>query len=384
MVSEAQLGARSRPASLHARLRYTGVRASGRELAEAQARIVPGRLRRGQRRVWMRYLLTGGAGFIGSHLADALTARGDTVLLLDDLSTGARANVEHLVGSGKAELVEGSVTDADLVDECVRSVDACLHLASAVGVALVVERPLDTLTRNVRGVDTVLCAAARHDKWLLFTSTSEVYGKNSTEALKEESDRVLGSPFKARWGYAIAKSYGEALAHSYHREKGSAMVVARLFNTVGPRQTGAYGMVLPRFVKQALAGEGLTVYGNGTQSRCFVHVLDTVRALLLLCDEQAAIGHAFNIGSSTEVAIVELARRVIERTGSSGAITLVPYEEAYGEGFEELGRRRPDTSALESLTGWRPSRSLDQTIDDVIAYQRSPDANARGSLRSVG
>jgi UDP-glucose 4-epimerase len=320
--------------------------------------------------------VTGGAGFIGSHLVEALAARGDQVLILDDLSTGDRHNVEHLLHSGSVELVTGSILDAELVDGCVRSADACFHLASAVGVQLVVSQPLDTLLCNVRGTDIVISAAVRHKRRLLFTSTSEVYGKNSEGSLDEQSDRILGSPFKARWGYSTAKAFGEALAHGYSREQGAEIVVARLFNTVGPRQKGAYGMVLPRFVHQALSGEDLTVYGNGTQSRCFVHVADTVHALSLLIESDAALGDVFNVGSSREVPIIELAAKVIDRTGSSSRVQLIPYESAYGEGFEELGRRKPDTSRIERLTGWKVSRSLDETIDDTIAYAR---AEAEGS-----
>jgi UDP-glucose 4-epimerase len=319
----------------------------------------------------MRYLVTGGSGFIGSHLVDALTARGDSVLILDDLSTGRLENVKHLLDSELVEFVEGSVVDAELVEECMRSVDACMHLASAVGVQLVVSRPLDSLLKNIRGGDVVISAAARHDRKLLFTSTSEVYGKNSVGPLSEDSDRVLGSPFKSRWSYATAKAFGEALASSYARERGSPMLVVRLFNTVGPRQTGAYGMVLPRLVGQALANEDLTVYGNGTQSRCFCHVLDVVRALVLLADSDDANGRVFNIGSSIEVPIVELARRVIEHVNANSRIRFVPYEEAYDEGFEELGRRIADTTALRNLTGWAPTRSLDKAIEDVVTYERS-------------
>lgn len=332
----------------------------------------------------LRYLITGGAGFIGSHLVDALTTRGASVLVLDDLSTGRRENLEHVVRSELVEFVEGSTLDAEVVDECMGAVDACMHLASAVGVQLVVQRPLDTLISNVRGADTVISAAARHKRWLLFTSTSEVYGKNSTGPLKEDSDRILGSPMKARWGYAIAKSFAEALVHGYVREQGARMVVVRLFNTVGPRQSGAYGMVLPRFVRQALDGEPLTVFGNGTQSRCFVHVLDTVHALVLLSESEEAVGNAYNVGSTFEVPIIELARRVRERTGCDSAVNLVPFDEAYDEGFEELGRRKPDTSAVERLTGWQPSRTLDETIDDVIAFERSAKAGPRGNLRLAG
>jgi len=332
----------------------------------------------------MKYLITGGAGFIGSHLADALTTRGDEVVVLDNLSTGRRENIQHLLDAGKVELVEGSTSDGGLVDELMQSVDGCFHLASAVGVQLVVERPLACLLGNMRGLDVILAAAARHDRWLLFTSTSEVYGKNSTEALGEDSDRIMGSPFKARWGYAITKSLGEALAHAYHREQGARIVATRLFNTTGPRQTGAYGMVLPRFVRQALEGEDLTVFGDGTQSRCFVHVLDTVHALLQLTDVEEAIGNVYNVGSSVETAIIELAGHVLARTGSDSKVRLVPFAEAYDEGFEELGRRRPDTSAIAELVGWQPSRTLDETIDDLVAYERGRTQPATGSLRLAG
>jgi UDP-glucose 4-epimerase len=339
----------------------------------------------------MRYLITGGAGFIGSHLVDALTTRGEDVLVLDDLSTGRLDNLDgfeqeptavgrrptrrfassHGNRTGSLEVVEGSVTDEALVDDCMSSVDVCFHLASAVGVQLVVSQPLQSLLRNVRGCDIVISAAARHRRRLLFTSTSEVYGKVSDENLSEDSDRILGSPFQVRWSYATSKSFGESLAHAYQRELDAEMIVARLFNTTGPRQTGAYGMVLPRFVRQALAGEDLTVYGTGTQARCFSHVLDVVHALVLLCESNGAIGNAYNVGTSQPVSIIELAGKVIERTGSESKIRLVPYDEAYGDGFEELGRRVPDTTALRELTGWRPSRAIDEMIDDVVAYEES-------------
>jgi UDP-glucose 4-epimerase len=328
----------------------------------------------------VRYLVTGGAGFIGSHLVEAIAARGDQVLILDDLSTGDRDNIEHLLSSGNVELKVGSILDEKLVDQCVKAVDACFHLASAVGVQLVVSRPLDTLLCNVRGTDIVISSAVRHGRRLLFTSTSEIYGKNSTGALDESSDRILGSPLKARWGYSTAKAFGEALAHGYARECGAEIVIARLFNTVGPRQKGAYGMVLPRFVQQALAGEDLTVYGTGTQSRCFVHVADTVHALSLLLESDEGLGDVFNVGSTTEVPIIELAAKVIERTESASRVRLIPYESAYGEGFEELGRRKPDTTKLEQLTSWQTSRTLEETIDDVIAYARSEAAGPKQQL----
>jgi UDP-glucose 4-epimerase len=332
----------------------------------------------------MRYLITGGAGFIGSHLVDTLTTRGDSVVVLDDLSTGGRENLQGALSSNLVELVEGSVLDEDLISSCMQAVDGCVHLASAVGVQLVMSRPLDTLRRNVRGNDIVMSAAARYRRPLLFTSTSEVYGKRNDGALSEDADRVIGPPDKLRWSYAIAKSYGETLAYCYARDQNARMTVVRPFNTVGPRQTGAYGMVLPRFVRQALNGDDLTVYGNGTQSRCFTHVLDVVHAIELLLDDERATGRVFNVGASTEIPIVELARRVMERVGTTSKVRFVPYEEAYDDGFEELGRRKPDTTAVRDLTGWTPSRTVDDAIDDVIAYERRPRTAQTSGLRVAG
>ena len=268
-------------------------------------------------------------------------------------------------------MVEGSTLDAKLVDDLVAATDATLHLASAVGVQLIVSSPLSSLLGNVRGTDNVFASAVRHGKRLLFTSTSEVYGKNSAGPLDEDADRIMGSAFKSRWAYAMAKGFGEALAHGYYRDCRAEMIVARLFNTVGPRQTATYGMVLPRFVSQALDGEDLTVYGNGTQTRCFTHVADTVQALLLLLDNDEAVGHLYNVGSQTEVPVIELARRVIEATGSASKVQLIPYEDAYGEGFEELGRRKPETRAIRELTGWEPTRSIDDAIADVIVHEQA-------------
>jgi UDP-glucose 4-epimerase len=239
-----------------------------------------------------------------------------------------------------------------------------------VGVQLVVSEPLESLLRNVRGADIVTSAAARHGCRLLFASTSEVYGKHSDGAVREDADRLLGAPTTSRWTYATAKAFGEMLAYGYSQEQGAEMVVVRLFNTVGPRQAGAYGMVLPRFVSQALEETNLTVFGDGTQSRCFAHVHDTVDAILRVLDSDAAQGHVFNVGSQTEVKITDLAQMVIERAESRSGIRFVPYEAAYVDGFEELGRRQPDTSALERLTGWRPRRSIEDAIDDTIRHQR--------------
>jgi UDP-glucose 4-epimerase len=319
----------------------------------------------------LRYLITGGAGFIGSHLADALAAQAQDVTVVDDFSTGRPENIEQLVASGAVDLLEGSVTDPALIDDAMAECDCCIHLASAVGVKLVVSNPLETLHRIVHGSDIVIAAAARHDKRVLFASTSEVYGKSSHHSLHEDSDRVLGSSSKSRWTYAIAKSYGEALAHGYHREHGTDTTVIRLFNTIGARQCGAYGMVVPRLVMQAIAGKNLTVYGDGSQSRCFLHVADAVDAIIALAEHPGATGRSFNIGNPTALTILELARTIIARTRSDSQITLVPYEQAYDSGFEELGRRRPDTRALTQLTGWRPGHTVHDALDDVIAYQRA-------------
>jgi UDP-glucose 4-epimerase len=328
----------------------------------------------------MRYLVTGGAGFIGSHLAEHLADDGHELVILDDLSTGCRENVAGLLDGGEARLVEGSVTDALLVDELMREADVCLHLASAVGVKLVVEHPLETLLANVRGSDVVMGAAARHGVRLLFTSTSEVYGKSTAGSLREDDDLRLGSPSRSRWSYAIAKCFGETLAHSYHRDLEADVVVVRLFNTVGARQTGRHGMVLPRLVSQALAADDLTVYGDGTQTRCFVHVKDTVEAIARVSANREATGAVYNIGNPVSVSILELAARVIARAGSASRIMLVPYDAAYPPGFEELGRRRPDIAEIQALTGWRPTRTLDEAIDDVIAHEQASAAAMRAEL----
>src|SRR5579884_79900 len=339
---------------------------------------VPAPPSRPERRRGRRYLITGGAGFIGSHLPDAILGRGqrEEVVILDDLSTGCLENIQHFLEEDNVHFVEGSVTDASLVDELMSGTDVCLHLASAVGVQMIVGEPLETLMKSVRGSNVVMHAAQAHGVRVLFSSTSEVYGKHTNGALTEQDDLIFGSPSKGRWTYAIAKSFGEALIHGYHGRRGVDATVVRLFNTVGPRQTGQYGMVLPRFVRQALSGEDLTVFGSGTQTRCFTHVRDTVTALMLLAEHDEAAGRTFNIGSSTPIAIIELARRVIARAESGSGIVLVPYEVAYGDGFEELGTRRPDTTALRNLTGWQTRYTVDDAIDDVIAHERVRMAEA--------
>jgi len=316
-----------------------------------------------------RYLITGGAGFIGSHLADALVARGEYVILLDDLSTGNLRNVERLLTGPKAdhvELHEGTVKDYPLVATLVGQADVVVHLAASVGVELIVSRTLEALLNNIRGTEIVLDAAARFGRKILVASTSEIYGKNAAGPLAEDSDRILGSPFKSRWSYSTSKAVDEILAYQYCREQGLPSIVVRLFNCAGPRQSGRYGMVIPRFVQQALAREDLTVYGDGTQSRCFCHVFDTVEGLIRLLDAPAAIGDVFNVGAQNEISIRGLAELVVASTNSTSGIRFVPYEEAYEPGFEDMERRLPDISKIRAVTGWEPIRSLQDIVDDVV------------------
>lgn len=318
----------------------------------------------------MRYLITGGAGFVGSHLADRLVERGDEVLLLDDLSAGSRDNVARAVSGGRAELIEGSVTDEALVRELLSEVDGCFHLASAVGVRLIFESPVDTLLSNIRGMEVVISAAADASVRLLLASSSEIYGK-SDMPLREDGDRVLGPPTHPRWTYANAKSCGEMLAYGYVRSRDARNTVARLFNTIGPRQTGRYGMVVPRFISQARAGEPLTVYGDGSQLRCFTHVHDAVGALLLLIESEQAIGRPFNVGSQSELSIEELAELVLLEVGSNSPIHHVPYEVAFGADFDDLSRRRPDTTRIAETTGWRAELGPEVAIADILEYERA-------------
>jgi UDP-glucose 4-epimerase len=324
------------------------------------------------------FLVTGGAGFIGSHLTELLAGRGHEVVVLDDLSTGSRDNLADVLDAGATTLVEGPTMDDRLVAECMEGVDVCIHLASAVGVQLVIDEPLRTLLGNVRGADVVISTAAWMGKRVLVASSSEIYGKNSHGALREDADRHLGPPTMRRWAYANAKCFAEFLVNAYVAEQDADAIIFRLFNTTGPRQLGAYGMVLPRLVKQAILDEPLTVYGDGRQTRCFLHVSDAVCGIADLALEPGASGRTFNIGSEHEIGIRSLAELVIERAESTSSIEFIPFDEAYGDGFEELGRRRPDTSAIRALTGWSPQRSLADIVDDAIAYER---AAAHGLVR---
>jgi UDP-glucose 4-epimerase len=319
----------------------------------------------------MRVLITGGAGFIGSHLADACLARGDEVFVLDDLSTGSIDNIRHLRGKSlfhyTIESVHHAPTVAELVDQC----DVVFHLAAAVGVRLIVESPVRTIETNVHGTEVVLAKASKKKKKVLIASTSEVYGLSDEVPFREDGNLVLGATSKGRWSYACSKAIDEFLALAYWRERKSPTVIARLFNTVGPRQTGQYGMVVPTFIKQALAGRSITIHGDGTQSRCFADVSDVVAALMALMDHPAAVGEVFNIGSNEEVTIRSLAERVKQHTGSESEIVYIPYEKAYGEGFEDMPRRVPDISKAGKLVGYRPTKSLDEILLRVIDFFRS-------------
>lgn len=315
----------------------------------------------------MRALITGGAGFIGSHLVDAVLERGDSVIALDNLATGRHDNVRHHLGEPRFEFVLGSIMNSDLVDDLVARSDVIFHLAAAVGVKLIVERPLESLITNIRGSEIVFEKAHKHGKKVLVTSTSEIYGKSPDVPWHEEADRLLGSPLLGRWSYSTSKAVDEILAHAYWKAKGLPTVIVRLFNTVGPRQSGEYGMVIPRFVAQALSGKELTVFGDGSQTRCFAYVGDVVPALVALIGSVDAEGQAVNIGSTEEVAMLDLAELVVELTGSSSKIRLIPYEEAYESGFEETPRRLPDVSRARKLIGFEPRTSLREIIEIMIA-----------------
>ena len=319
----------------------------------------------------MRYLVTGGAGFIGSHVCDALIQRGDSVVVLDDLSTGNKKNIEPLISNPSFKLVKGSILDTSAVESAVKSVDHVLHFAAAVGVFTIVDKPLESLMTNIRGTENILEAAHMHGKEVLIASSSEVYGKNAGGALHEESDRIVGSPLKSRWSYSEAKAIDESMAYFFYQEKKLPVRLVRFFNTVGPRQVGHYGMVVPRFVSAALKNEPLTVYGTGSQSRCFCHVYDAVAGVLAVIDSNATLGEVFNIGNDEEITIENLAHEVIELTGSRSIIEKVLYENAYAPGFEDMQRRIPDISKIKRVAGWTPKLSLDSIISDIATHLKA-------------
>jgi nucleoside-diphosphate-sugar epimerase len=319
----------------------------------------------------MTTLVTGGAGFIGSNLTESLLSTGEDVIVLDDLSTGSEQNLAAVLDHPSFGFVKGSILDAALVDELVSQAGTVYHLAAAVGTFTILDKTLESLRTNLHGTENVVDSALRHGARVLIASTSEVYGKNTKIGLQEDDDRHIGSPLKNRWSYAEAKAIDETLAYLYAVEHGLQTVIVRLFNTVGPRQTGRYGMVIPRFVGQALAGEPLTVFGTGDQVRCFCHVHDVVPALQALMADERAYGQVFNLGGAEQVSIRQLAERVLAVTGSASAITYVPYEVAYGSGYEDMQRRVPDCTRARQQIGFRPSRSLADIIGDVAAYQRA-------------
>ncbi len=319
----------------------------------------------------MKVLITGGAGFIGSHLSKELISRGHQVCVLDDLSTGRLENVTHLRENPNFELVIGTILNQYLVDKLVEKNDVIFHLAAAVGVELIVKKPLESLTTNIKGSETVLEMAHRYNKKILITSTSEIYGKNVNGPLKETDDRILGSPLKTRWGYSTAKAVDEMLAYVYWKEKKLPTIIVRLFNTVGPRQTSAYGMVMPRFIEQALKNEPITIYGTGKQTRCFIHIKDVIKALIELIQEPKAVGEVFNIGSQEEISIEQLAKQIIKLTNSSSKIEYIPYEQAYEEGFEDMQRRVPDITKINKLIGFKPTYILPEIIKDIVTYLKN-------------
>jgi UDP-glucose 4-epimerase len=314
----------------------------------------------------VRYLLTGGAGFIGSHLAEKLIARGDQVVVLDNLSTGLANNLSSI--KTKTKFQEGNILDRVVVDKLVSESDFVVHLAAALGVFNIVNKPLESLKTNLQGSEVVLEACDKYKKPVLVASTSEIYGKNDKVPLNEEDDRIIGHPLKSRWSYSEAKAVDESLAYFYYLENKLPTRIVRFFNTVGPRQVGHYGMVVPRFVSAALKNEPLSVYGSGDQIRCFCHVDDAVRALLLVMDSDKAVGEVFNVGNNKQISIMELAKKVIELTGSSSSIEKIPYENAYPEGFEDMQRRVPDIAKIKQVLGWTPEINLDQIIKDTAAF----------------
>ncbi len=318
----------------------------------------------------MHMLITGGAGFIGSHLAEALLAQGHTVTAVDDLSTGRLVNLDALADHPRFQFVYETITNETVMDRLASTSEVIFHLAAAVGVELIVKDPVRTLETNIQGTEVVLRLARRYRRKVLLASTSEVYGKSADLPFREDADRVMGPTVKSRWSYAESKAIDEFLGLAYHKQFGLPVVICRFFNTVGPRQTGTYGMVIPRLVQQALANRPLTVYGDGQQTRCFCNVNDTVRAMIALAASPKSIGEIYNVGSQEEITILALAERIRARTGSTSALVRVPYDQAYEKGFEDMQRRVPSIDKIRAAIEWEPTFSLDQTLDAVIAYFR--------------
>ena len=313
----------------------------------------------------MRVFITGGAGFIGSHLADHYVNAGHTVTVLDNFSTGSQSNITHL--EGKVTTVDGDIRNIELIEQLTKDADLVLHMAAALGVNTILESPLESMSTNITGSEVVLNAAAKFKKRIIIASTSEIYGKNPKQPLSETDDRVVGAPQKIRWTYSDAKAIEEAMAFALHQEKKLPVTTVRLFNTVGPRQTGRYGMVVPRFVQAALKNEPITIYGDGTQSRVFCHVEDAIAGLLSLLKHDSSIGDVFNIGGEGEVSINDLAKLVVAKTNSKSSVKHIPYTDAYPVGFEDMQRRVPDTTKIRKLTGWAPKHNLESIIESVAA-----------------
>ena len=313
----------------------------------------------------MRVLVTGGAGFIGSHLSERLISDGHEVVVLDSVSTGKFSNLNRILDSSSLQVVQGSILDTNVLNPLIKNVDYVFHLAAAVGVFNIVNNPLASLLTNIRGTENVLEAAHNSNKPVFLTSSSEVYGKNISDSLKESDDRIVGSPVTLRWSYSEAKAIDESLAYAYHIEKQLEVRIIRFFNTVGPRQLGAYGMVVPRFVKAALANEPITIYGDGKQTRCFAHVFDVIDAVIAIAFAENTVGKVINIGNNFEISINDLAKKIINETGSKSQIVYVPYAEAYGDGFEDMERRVPNIDLINQLVGWKPQRDLSTMISDI-------------------
>lgn len=313
----------------------------------------------------MRILITGGAGFVGSHLADRLLVEGHSVKVLDNFETGRASNLAHHNDNAQLELIQGSILDIPLLEKVISESDYVFHLAAAVGVFNIVNNPLSSLLTNIRGTENVLEASYKYSKEVFLTSSSEVYGKNTSDSLSENDDRILGSPVTLRWSYSEAKAIDESLAYAYWIEKKLPTRIVRFFNTVGPRQLGAYGMVVPRFIDFALKNEPITIYGNGNQTRCFAHILDVIDAVMAVAFSEKTIGKVINIGNNFEISMNDLAKEIIEQTGSSSEIKYVAYEDAYGPGFEDMERRVPNINLIKDLVGWTPKRDLTNIIQDI-------------------